>query len=245
MKKLLNIGIVLTLGFIFFIPKVSHAAIALDATSTGSVSASTSLTYSQTTTGSNITVVVYVYAKNSANDYTVTYNGGANFTKVDSVLDANNFTNAEYVQYIGNGVGAKNIIITGTSADIRSMTWSFTGTNATQNGAHKSDSEASPFPALTITTTQNNSVMVAGYWVNGDSTTTTGKNGSLVDVVRINGSASTQSMGGHLSTPTAGSNTIDWNNQADIRAGVVVEIVPPATVTATPLGNTFTLFGDW
>lgn len=214
-------------------------AIAFDAVSSGNQTGGTTLTIAHTCTGSGVTLVAYFASTKgvNTNDVTATYNG-TSMTKVASQLVISNIVvTAQFVLYIGTGDGTPHNVVFTSATSPDGMTGgvqSFTGTHATQNGANGSATASSTSSGVTLTTTTDNSVIVAGVFINdsqvGANYTVTG---TTINKWALERGGFGQT-GGYATTTTAGSNSIGWTNSNNAWGSSAVEIIAGASAVFVP-----------
>jgi hypothetical protein len=215
-----------------------------DAVSSGSIATGspTSLTFSHTTTGSNVVLNVSVVTTKTANtdNVTVTYNGVAMTKKVSQLVISNIIVQAEYVLYVGAGVGAANIVISAPAGPDRifGAGQSFTTCSSTQTGATGSNTSAGTSVTTSLTTTQANSAICSSVWVNGSGENPSGTNGEIQKFDINNGN---EVAGGYRTTTTVGSYTTGWS-ATDAGTITAVEIIgAPDNYTLTVGTATYSL----
>lgn len=222
-------------------------ALTFDAVSSGSIASGspTSLTISHTTTGSNVVLNVSVVTTKTANadTVTVTYNGVSMVKKVSQLVISNIIVQAEYVLYVGAGVGAQNIVISAPAGPDRifGAGQSFTGGSSTQNGITGSNTSAGTSVTTTVTTVSANSVICSSVWVNGASENPSGTNGETQKFDINNGN---EVAGGFRTTTTAGSYTTGWSSTSSRSITAVEIIVAPSNYTMTASVGAFVLAGQ-
>jgi hypothetical protein len=139
-------------------------AIAFGAVSTVATASGTSLTYSHTVTGSNNIILVGVWIVNTDTDTVtgVTYNGVA-MTRMNTITCTVPSSQRGYLYYLlSPSTGANNVVVSSSSADIQSRAISYTGVTSVGANGTFTPNASTTTAAISVTTTANNSWLVAG-----------------------------------------------------------------------------------
>jgi len=191
------------------------------------------VTFSHTCTGSNLGLLVYVGHADAdvrAAD-TVTYNG---VSMTSEVAKTKTFVGGEVVvecfSLIAPASGANDVVVTWDTDVIASwvVAISYTNTNQTDLvGATGNNSGDNNSPSVSVTTTIDNSMIVAGYtFLGGDGDPSTPGDTERWDIVTgVSTTADIASAGGELLKATAGAGTVNMTaNAFDDWAMVGVEL---------------------
>lgn len=156
-------------AIVFFMCQTAYAAIAFDATATGSSASASSLTFNHTISGSNTILVVYTMHASNTNCTTpnvtgITYNSVA-LTKVTQACKGIFMMEAWYLIAPTTGTNSLVVTFSGTVTDALAVSVSYTG--AKQSGQPDSSATKSGTPAASpwtqsITTVLDNTLVVTG-----------------------------------------------------------------------------------
>lgn len=195
-----------------------YAAIALDATSTGTATSATSKTVSHTCTGSNLLLAVYAVGRDGgggAYASGVTYNSVA-MTEITGSRGESSDNRGSWWYLIAPSTGTNDIVVSygGTMDSIGVMAHSYTGAkqssqpDASSSGAGNEASDS--IADTTITTVADNSVIVSAAVGNEDWGAWSAVS-PFTDRQSANAATRNQSYSSDYTKASAGSQEVDWN----------------------------------